>query len=141
MPAPRVLVGRDAEIWIDLTTAATQEKIAKAQSLTLDIGSGAEEVYEVGSRIPIELVVRNQTLSGTLSRLFFDKKLVDMLSGSRLLTGEFFVYAKGSDDVGSPYIYVFGCKSVTGSLDIPQDGNLMFDLDFIGKTFTNGEKV
>jgi len=105
------------------------------QSVTVDVASNLEPYYEIGSRTPVSLIEGNQEVTGTLERLWVDTTLLNLVSGTSTLD-EFTLVFYASTATGSPKITLTGCKAESGSIDIPQDGELTESIDFRAKNIT-----
>lgn len=106
-----------------------------ADSASVEIASGLEAYYEVGSRQPVELVEGNEEITGSFSRAWVNTDYLNFMgAGGSTLTEfalEFQVVRPGSSTM---FVYCYACKFETGSLDIPQDGILKEDYDFRAKS-------
>ena len=116
-----VLKGWNAEIYYEGT------KIGFAESASVEIATGVEPYYEIGSRLPKELVPGNQEVTGSISKAWINTDYLALVVPSGTLTS--FTLAFKASTAG-PTVYAYGCVFETGSLDIPQDGFLTEDYDF-----------
>jgi len=116
--------GWNAKIYKDGTL------LGYAQSVTFDIENNLEAYYEIGSRTPVDLVEGNQEVTGTIERLWVDTTLLSLVSGSTLTEFTIDVY------VGTMKVKMEGCKTETGSIDVPQDGEIRGSYDFRAKSIT-----
>lgn len=126
-----VYKGKDARIILGTTT------LGYVESASVDIGKGAEGYYEVGSPHPVEIVQGNVEITGSISRVWMDTTLAELVGTvpEEVLTA-FNLEFRASTDSGAPTIKIGGCKVESGSLDLSQDGFLMGDIDFIASDYT-----
>ena len=110
-------------------------ELGYAQSVTVDIASNLEPYYKIGSREPIALVEGNQEITGTIDELFVNKDLLEYVTGSGALT-EFTVTFYNTTGTGGVKVTLSGCKMESGSIEIPQDGELTGSYDFRAKTIS-----
>ena len=131
MPETRVFKGWNAKIYVRVGAGAWQE-VGQADSAAVEIASGVEPYYGIGSRIPETLVEGNEEITGSMSRAWVNIDYLALLgAGGNALTAFDLVFKAGATTANTgPWIYVYGCKFETGSLDIPQDGFLTEDYDF-----------
>lgn len=131
MPETRVFKGWNAKIFVRVGADAWQE-VGQAESVTLEIATGVEPYYGIGSRQPETLVEGNEEITGTMSRAWVNVDYLTLLgAGGNALTAFDLVFQAGATvgNVG-PWVYVYDCKFETGSIDVPQDGFLTEDYDF-----------
>ena len=131
MPESRIFKGWNARIYIQIPGGTWQE-IGTAESVSLDIDTGIEPYYEIGSRTPATLVEGNEEITGSLSRAWVNVDYLTLLGAGGVALREFNLCFRTGEPAGvtGPYVYVYGCKFESGSLDIPQDGFLTEDYDF-----------
>ena len=103
--------------------------IGVAESSSVEIATGLEPYYEIGSRTPATLAAGNQEVTGSLSKAWINTAYLNLVTGTGALTSFTLVF-KASTATGAPWVYCYNCKFESGSLDIPQDGVLMEDYDF-----------
>lgn len=125
--------GWNAQIYYSETgTISPSLIIGNADAASVEVSTGTEAYYEIGKRTPVQIVEGNEEITGSFSRAWINKDYLRLLSpdpsGTTALT-EFAIGFKVRGDAG-PFIYCYGCKLETGSLDIPQDGVLKEDYDF-----------
>lgn len=104
-------------------------EIGNCDAVSLEITTGVEPYYGIGSREPVTLVEGNEEITGTMSKVWVNKTYLNLCTGATGLTF-FDLIFKAGEAAGSPWVYVYDCKFETGSLDIPQDGFLTEDYDF-----------
>jgi len=104
--------------------------IGKADSASVEIATNLEAYYEIGSRVPTDLIAGNQEVTGSISKAWIDTNYLSLVTGSGSLS-EFNLYFK---IVNGPTIYCYNCKFERGAVDIPQDGWLKEDYDFRAKS-------
>lgn len=124
---PSVYKGWNAKILKDGT------EIGYAESASVEIATGVEAYYEIGSRAPATIVPGNQEVTGSLSRAWINKDYLALIVGTGSLT-LFELVFKADNATGAPWIYCYDCLFETGSVDIPQDGFLTEDYDFRAKS-------
>jgi len=131
LPETRVFKGWNAKIYIRVGAAAWQE-VGQAESVTLEIATGVEPYYGIGSRQPATLVEGNEEITGTLSRAWVNVDYLALMgAGGNALTAFDLVFKVGATTTKTgPWVYVYSCKFETGSVDVPQDGFLTEDYDF-----------
>jgi len=120
MPAFR---GKDAHIIVDAVT------LARVQAVTVDIDTGLETLYEMGSPMPKELVQGNVEITGTIEGILLTEPAwqihskafeVDPATGVlKLKEFDLKVDILGAKNLR---LTLYGCKAETGTLDLPQDG-------------------
>lgn len=128
-----VFKGKDAKIVYNGTT------LGNVDSASVDIARGVETYYEVGSGAPAEIVEGNVEITGSLSRAWLDTTLAELIgTDTTTALSAFTLVLKASTtaDGTTPQITVGGCKVESGTIDITQDGYVMGDVDFVGKTYT-----
>jgi len=116
-----VYKGWNAEIYKDGT------KIGFAESASVEISTGVEPYYQIGSRAPATLVPGNQEVTGSISKAWINLDFLDLVTGTSTMTSFDLVFKA---DPNGPWIYCYDCLFETGALDIPQDGFLTEDYDF-----------
>jgi len=131
--ADRVFKGWNAKIYI--RTDAGWNEVGFAESVTLEIATGVEPYYGIGSRQPATLVEGNEEITGTLTRAWVNVDYLTLLGAGGAALTEFDLLFKAGEVAGfpaseQPWVYVYNCKFETGSLDVPQDGFLTEDYDF-----------
>ena len=111
--------------------------IGYSESVSVDITRNVDPFYEHGDPRPVKLVEGNEEITGSISRAWVDWQLLNciLLSGTTGLPGYLDVYIKlrGAD---LNYLYLSNVKFGDTSLDIPQDGFLMQDVDFRATRWT-----
>jgi len=131
--ADKVFKGWNAGIYIRLGAGAWQ-KIGFAEAVSLEISTGVEPYYGIGSRQPETLVEGNEEITGSMSRAWVNIDYLALLgAGGNALTTFDLVFKAGattSESAPAPWVYVYNCKFETGTVDVPQDGFLTEDYDF-----------
>lgn len=121
--ADQVFKGWKAKILID------GNEIGYAESVSVEISTGVEPYYEIGSRSPATIVEGNEEITGSISKAWINTDYLTLCTGATGLTFFDLVF-KAGEASGAPWVYLYDCKFETGSLDIPQDGFLTEDYDF-----------
>ncbi|RLC33831.1 hypothetical protein DRH14_04240 [Candidatus Shapirobacteria bacterium] len=103
-------------------------QIGLADSASVEIATNLEAYYEIGSRVPTDLVEGNQEVTGSISKAWIDKNYLSLVTTTGTLQ-EFDLCF----EVGSLKLYCYNCKFERGAVDIPQDGFLKEDYDFRAK--------
>jgi len=115
------------------TSTDAYAKVGYSESVTVDVATGLEPYYEHGSRRPVDLAEGNEEITGTISRAWVNMNLLGyMLPATGIIgidTFDLYLYIDPYA-TGAPYMYIYSCKLESGSMDIPQDGFLMADMDF-----------
>jgi len=123
----KIYKGWEGHIFINGT------EVMCCESVSVEIARNLEPYYCVGSKDPYYISEGNREITGSIS-----KALVNVFY-LRLVTGEsgtfqepFDLYFRAGALTATQYlwIYCYGCKFETGSIDIPQDGVLKEDYDF-----------
>lgn len=130
--ADKVYKGWNASIYIR-TGGGAWNLVGKADSVRVEIATGIEPYYSIGSRTPSTLVEGNEEITGSLSRVWVNIDYLALLgAGGTTLTAFDLVFQAGgaTGDSGAPWIYVYDCKFETGTIEVPQDGFLTEDYDF-----------
>lgn len=120
--------GWNAKLWKDGV------QVGYADSASVEINSNLEGFFELGSRHAVALAEGNEGISGSFSKAWIDTNYLNLVSSERELT-EFdlcFTIGQGPDI----YVYCYDCKFERGALDIPQDGFLKEDYDFLAMTIS-----
>ena len=120
--------GWNATLYYGQLTPYTQ--IGYAESASVEITSNVEPWFSLGSRITTDIAEGNEEITGSLSKAWIDKGYLMMLTGAAGLT-EFNLCFTVSTAMK---LYCYNCKFSRGSIDIPQDGFLKEDYDFIPKS-------
>lgn len=120
--------------------AGTYLPVGYTESLSVDFGRNIDPFYQHGDVQPIDIVEGNEEITGSITRAWLDWKLLDAIlrgAGNDYLLPEMVLYvmARVGPDSFS-YLYLTGVKIGDASLDIPQDGFLMQDVDFRAKGWT-----
>lgn len=108
-------------------------KVGYSDSVTIDVATGLEPYYEHGNRRPVDLAEGNEEITGMISKAWINMNLFEYMlpsAGTTALTSFDLYLYMSPYAIGAPNMYVYGCKFESGSVDIPQDGFLMVDLDF-----------
>lgn len=103
-------------------------EIGCCESASVEIATGLEPYYCIGSRTPATIAPGNQEITGSISKALINTAYLSLITGSGSLSSFTLVF-KASTAAG-PWIYCYNCKFESGSIDIPQDGVLMEDYDF-----------
>lgn len=127
--ASRIYKGWNAKLLQNST------EIGYAESVTVDISTGAEAYFELGAATAKEIVAGNVEISGTIDRAWVDTKLLVLIGSPRGSLGEFSIKVSVADTTPN-VLTVTGCKPEAVSFDIPQDGFLTHSFDFIAKDFS-----
>lgn len=132
----KVYRGKDAAIIVGGTT------IARAQSASIEVSTGLEAAYEIGSPMPKNLEQGNVEISGSLEGIVIDSPPHQLLSlgietdsSGNVTLKEWDMEFRAGNVSGAPVVRVTGCKADTGTLDIPQDGWLTESVDFHALTY------
>jgi len=111
--------------------------IGYSESVSFDITRSVDPFFEHGNPRPVTLTEGNEELTGSISRAWVDWQLLNciLVSGTGELPGNLDIYIKfrGAD---LDFLYLSEVKISDTSLDIPQDGFLMQDVDFRAKRWT-----
>ena len=99
-------------------------------SASVEIATNLEAYYEIGSRVPTDLVAGNQEVTGSLSKAWVNKDYLQLVAG----TGTLSEFDLCFEVENGPKIYCYDCKFERGAVDIPQDGWLKEDFDFRAKS-------
>jgi len=118
-----VYKGWNAKIYIDGIL------LGNCESAKVDIATGLEPFYEIGSRTPSTLVEGNQEVTGSFSRAWINIDYLRFVTATGKMN-DFEIVFKADEVAGAPWIYCYNCKFEKGAIDIPQDGFLMEDYDF-----------
>ena len=113
--------------------------IGYTESVSVDITRNVDPFYEHGDPRPQALIEGNEEVTGSISRAWVDWTLLNaILKSGNTALGVFniTIYSRASELGG--ILYLYGCKVTDTSLDIPQDGFLMQDIDFRAKTWAKG---
>ena len=112
--------------------------IGYTESLSVDFGRNVDPFYQHGDHQPVDLVEGNEEINGSISRAFINWDLLDaiLVSGTNGILPEVMLYVAAKVyPSGFKYLYLYNCKFGDSSLDFPQDGFLMQDVDFIARTW------
>lgn len=107
-------------------------EIGLCESASVEIATGIEAYYQIGSRTPAELVEGNQEVTGSISRAWINKNYLQLVTGTGSLSDFELRFEIGTGPALA--VYCYNCKFESGSIDIPQDGVLMEDYDFRAKS-------
>jgi len=141
---PKVIKGHAALIYYhndtdDPTGAVAAQAIGYTESLTIDFGRNVDPFYQHGTPQPVELAEGNEEIAGSISRAWVNMDLLDALlvgSSSNYILPEFTLYVMARVyPTGFKYLYLYNVKFTDSSLDIPQDGFLMQDVDFRARSW------
>jgi len=110
--------------------------IGYTESISVDITRSVDPFYEHGDPRPQALIEGNEEITGSISRAWVDWTLLDaiMKTGNTALDSVTITIMTRDRAVGV-YLYLYGCKISDTSLDVPQDGFLMQDIDFRAKSW------
>jgi len=118
--------------------------IGYTESVTVDIASGLEPYYEHGSRRPVDLAEGNEEITGSISRAWINMDLLGLITDDDGKTGldefELYLYIDPYESE-APWMYLYYCKLESGSIDLPQDGFLMSDVDFRARYLVYGAET
>jgi hypothetical protein len=130
---PTYYRGKDAKLYLGGTL------LALAQSASVEINPNPERLFEVGSPIAVGIEMGNVEISGSISRIWYDQNTLKLLglegsTASPPVLSKFDLVFKSSP-TGAPVVSLHDCVVSTGSIDIPQDGWLMGDIDFLAREY------
>jgi len=103
--------------------------IGFAEAASVEIATGVEPYYEIGSRTPSTIVPGNQEVAGSISRAWVNINYLALVSGTGTLT-HFTLCFKAKAVANAPWVYCYQCLFERGAIDVPQDGFLTEDYDF-----------
>ena len=131
MTESRIFKGWNAGIYVRVSEGAWQ-KVGQADSVSVEIATGVEPYYGIGTRIPETLVEGNEEITGSMSRAWVNVDYLALLGAGGLALTAFDLVFKAGETANNtgPWIYVYDCKFENGTVDIPQDGFLTEDYDF-----------
>lgn len=110
-------------------------EVGYAESASVEIATGLEPYYQIGSRQPATLIAGNEEVTGTISKAWINTNYLALVAPAAAgALSEFTLVFKASTASGAPWVYCYKCKFETGALDIPQDGFLTEDYDFRATT-------
>jgi len=123
---PQIMKGWNVKVYVN------DVEVGRASSLTLEVATGLDPFYELGSRKPAELVEGNEEITGTLTRAVIDTSLLAYASTSGQTSEKlpYFNIKFVSQITGNPTVWCYCCKAETWSPDLPQDDFITEDLDF-----------
>lgn len=126
-----VYKGKDAQIKLG------DNVLEYAESASVDIGRGSEGYYEIGSPNPKEVVQGNTEITGSISRVWMDTTLAELVGtpATAVLT-VFNLSFQASNVSGAPLISLTSCIVETAMIDISQDGYVMGDIDFVATDYS-----
>lgn len=121
-----VYKGWNARLYLD------DLEIACAESASVDVASGMDAYYCIGSRFAFAVMPGNFEITGSITHAWVNIYYLNLLGLSNPLAmpPKFKLTFKASTEVGAPYVYLYNCMFEKGSLDIPNDGVLKESYDF-----------
>jgi len=109
------------------------ELVGYVTTVSFEVTSGLEPLYELGASTPFELQRQRQEITGTIEQIFVDSTMLDLVTGTTTLDDfDLDVYI---GDTGNRF-RLGGCKLESGSIEVPQDGTVTGSYDFRAKTIT-----
>ena len=105
--------------------------IGYSESVRVDLTRNVDPFYEHGDPRPVQLVEGNEEVTGSMSRAWVDWQLLNciLVSGTGSLPSNLDLYIKlRGGELDNLYLSDVTIRDT--SLDIPQDGFLMQDIDF-----------
>jgi hypothetical protein len=118
------------------------QDIGYVQSISPSVSNNLENVYEIGSREPVEIKEGNIDISLDMTRCFIDLSLVSVVihkdsdADEWLAQNEFDIEVYPAGDTGGNPLMIIRGKFGDYSLDMSQDGILMDSITFTGRTIT-----
>lgn len=109
-------------------------EIGCCESASIDVNQNLERYYCIGNRDAYATVPGNLEITGSISRAWINCYYLNLVIGSNGTIPQFDLVFKASTETGAPWIYCYNCRFETGSIDIPQDGVLTEDYDFIAES-------
>ena len=110
--------------------------IGYTESISVDITRNVDPFYEHGDPRPQALIEGNEEITGSMSRAWVDWTLLNaILKSGNTALGVVDIWVMVRDNDVGGYLYLYNCKITDTSLDIPQDGFLMQDVDFRAKSW------
>jgi len=131
---PTYYRGKDATLYV--VVGGTETRIGYAQSASVEINPNPERLFEVGSPLAVGIEMGNVEISGSISRIWMDNFMLQKLGMTTPALSAFDLVFKIGTEEDAPAISLTGCVVSTGSIDIPQDGWIMGDIDFMAKSYT-----
>jgi len=111
---------------------AASGKLGRAASWTIDITGNFEPYFEVGKRFAVDGLQGNLEVTGTISHVWLNVDLINLLLEETEGLSSFSLMCYPSKpSAGDPYIYIKCAYPVSSSIDIPQDGWIMEDIDWV----------
>lgn len=106
-------------------------EIACCESASVEIARNLEPYYCIGNKDPHTIAEGNREITGSISHAMVNVMYLRLVTGEGGSFGEpFDLYFRAGSTNPYVWIYCYGCKFETGSIDIPQDGVLKEDYDF-----------
>jgi len=103
-------------------------QIGYCSSASVEVSTGLEPFFELGSRWATDLTEGNNEITGSFSKAWVNVDYLNLLVSSTTLNE--FDLCFETQSSGGGVIYLYDCKFERGSVDIPQDGVLTEDYDF-----------
>jgi hypothetical protein len=119
--------GNTAHIYIKFGSD-DQMELAVCKDVTVEIATGVEAYYSTSSISPSSLIDGPIQIAGKINQAWINIYYVGLIDNIPLNE---FTLCLHTDTVE---LYCYSCKFRKGSINIPQDGFVMEDYEFVAKT-------
>lgn len=110
-------------------------EVGCASEVSVDIDRELEEYFEIDTPFPYSLVEGTQRISGSLKHVWVNTYYLALLvrnpTSPSTILNEFALTFRANRDGSGPIIYLYNCKFNKVKVNIPQDGWLEEDYDFM----------
>jgi len=103
------------------------QEVGYVQEVSVDVDASVETYFAAGKRTVEALIPGPLEITGSFSRAFVNTTYLSLLSSS-LQSFDMKI------TIGNKNIWLYGCKLQKGTLDIPQDGVITEDYDFVASS-------
>lgn len=104
------------------------QEVGYVTDVSIDIDTGLDPYFAAGKRVVETFIPGQLEITGSFSRAFINTTYLALVSS---LTIQSFDMRLSIDNKN---IWLYGCRLESGSLDVPQDGIITEDYDFVASS-------
>ncbi len=111
-------------------------KLGYCDSVSVSINANLDPFYEIGTRTPVDLVVGQEEVTGSLERAWIDNTILALVEPNAFVAGILpsFTLVFYADQPGTAQVALSGCKLENAGVELTPDGITLQSSDFRAKT-------